>query len=99
MMPGSPGYVFTRLAGSAVVVVLLLLLVFPTIAQADLTSSTPVTVDTGIGLTSVACPAVSQCTAVGSVDEVTFNPESPGSPTVTAIAPGARSPLVWRVRR
>jgi hypothetical protein len=54
-------------------------------------SPTAVTIDTARGsfLTSVACPSVTQCTAVGfgndGGQEVTFNPTSPGSPTPVTI--------------
>ena len=83
------GSVLGRLAGATVVVLSVALLGFPAAAQANLSWSTPVSIDTGSALTGVACPSVRQCTAVGGMDEVTFNPASPGSPTLTAIAPGA----------
>jgi hypothetical protein len=46
---------------------------------------TPVKVDSGGGLFAVACPSLSQCTAVGGTAtpapvEVTFNPIAPGAP-------------------
>lgn len=45
----------------------------------------------GNGLDSVACPSISQCTAVdGRGAEVTFNPASPGTPTPVVIDPGAK---------
>jgi hypothetical protein len=45
----------------------------------------------GLGLDSVACPSLSQCTAVdGRGAEVTFNPASPGTPTPVTIDSGAK---------
>ncbi len=37
-------------------------------------------------LTSVACPSISQCTAVGRGLELTFDPATPGEPVATIIA-------------
>lgn len=37
---------------------------------------------------SIACPSVTQCTAVGGEDALTFNPRSPGTPSASAIDPG-----------
>jgi len=48
---------------------------------------TPTTIDgdaPGV-LYGVACPSVSQCSAVGFGQQVTFNPTSPGTPTLTTI--------------
>ena len=87
--PGGRGPVVGLRAVAAAVVLSVLLFGFPAVAQANLSWSTPVSIDTGNSLTGVACPSVRQCTAVGGMDEVTFNPASPGSPTVTPIAPGA----------
>ena len=36
----------------------------------------------------VACPSTSQCTAVGGMDQVTFNPSAPGTPTPTKVDSG-----------
>ena len=50
--------------------------------------SAPIPIDQEGGsawLTSVACPAVNQCTAVGQGQEVTFNPTSPGTPIPVSI--------------
>jgi hypothetical protein len=42
------------------------------------------------GLQDVACPSVTQCTAVGGSVEATFNPRRPGHPLATRIADGGR---------
>jgi hypothetical protein len=45
------------------------------------------------GFDSVACPAATQCTAVGwGEQEVTFNPRSPGAPTPVTISNGQYTP-------
>jgi hypothetical protein len=45
------------------------------------------------GLTGVACPSLTQCTAVGSGnDEITFNPQAPGTPALTAFSPREEGP-------
>jgi hypothetical protein len=56
-------------------------------------AATPIKVDPGEQLASVACPALNECVAVDyDGDEVTFNPTAPGTPTphpvASATAPG-----------
>ena len=53
--------------------------------------SGPTSIDgAGQRLYGVACPSTTQCTAVGdSGQEVTFNPNSPGSPSSATISPSA----------
>lgn len=64
-----------------------LLLALPQAASADLSWSGPIAVESGIDLAAVACPSVSQCTAVDvSGNEVTFDPTSPGTPTPVPIS-------------
>jgi hypothetical protein len=75
------------LAGLLVMVVLL----WPTVAHASLSWSGPVAVDKdgGTTLNSVACPSAGQCTAVDQAgQEVTFDPGSPGTATPVEIHPG-----------
>src|ERR1700730_15132402 len=61
-----------------------LLLASPLPVRAALSS--PITIDGINGLHGLACPSVSQCTAIDyNRQEVTFNPTSPGSPTPTTI--------------
>jgi hypothetical protein len=49
----------------------------------------PVTVGIGSYLNGVACPSTDQCTAISAEgEEVTFNPNSPGTPTPMKIAMG-----------
>jgi hypothetical protein len=60
-------------------------------AQATLSWSAPIAIDEAgsPGVTDVACPSASQCTAVdGKGREVTYDPGAPGSPTPVAILPG-----------
>jgi hypothetical protein len=48
--------------------------------------SAPIALDPGGSLWGVACPSISQCTAVDqSGKQVTFNPTAPGTPTPTTI--------------
>jgi hypothetical protein len=55
----------------------------------------------GLAMLGVACPLISQCTAVGGPNygenaggvEVTFDPAAPGTPTPTLIDPGANHTL------
>jgi len=56
----------------------------------------PATIAAGSPLRGVACPSVSQCTAVGDdVDgmQVTFNPSVPGTASATIIAAGRNQPV------
>ena len=46
------------------------------------------TIDAGHTLRDVACPSVTQCTAIDTQRELTFNPRSPGSPAAVPL-PGA----------
>ncbi|HEX4344378.1 MAG TPA: hypothetical protein VHZ31_02335 [Solirubrobacteraceae bacterium] len=51
---------------------------------------TPVTVDTGAYLISMACPSATQCTAIDEHDggrEITFNPTAVGAPSPAVVAP------------
>src|ERR1700690_4141388 len=67
------------------VIGLLLVLAVPGVARATAAS----TIDAGTPLGDVACPSVSQCTAIDFAGgQVTFNPSSPGTPTPTEIASG-----------
>ena len=62
----------------------------PASALAQLTWSAPSAIETG-ALTSVACVAAIQCTAVdGGGREVTFNPQSPGSHTPVTLDRGSQ---------
>ncbi len=64
---------------------LLLFVALPQAASASLSWSGPITIDI-TNLSGVACPSISQCTAVGSGGrQVTFDPTSPGTPTPTTI--------------
>jgi hypothetical protein len=50
---------------------------------------TPITIDSDSGVFGVACPSITQCTAVdGNGQEVTFDPSSPGTPTPITIDSG-----------
>jgi hypothetical protein len=50
-------------------------------------SPTPVSLGALGGLIAVACPSVSQCTAIDDVfEELTFNPSSPGTLTFADIS-------------
>jgi hypothetical protein len=54
----------------------------------------------GVALTGIACPLVTQCTAVdGSGQAVTFNPEAPGRPVPATVLPAAAvaaaCPTAW----
>ena len=63
-------------------------LLAPNSASADqFTWHTPAPLDNNgaVGLSGVACPSASQCTAVAGLQEVTFNPASPGAPTPATI--------------
>jgi hypothetical protein len=49
-------------------------------------SPTPTTIDGANGLSGLACPSVSQCTAVDRGGrEVTFDPRAPGTPTAVTV--------------
>jgi hypothetical protein len=48
----------------------------------------PVTLDAGVDLFSIACPAVSQCTIGDESGELTFNPSAPGTPTSVELETG-----------
>jgi hypothetical protein len=78
----------------AVIASLSALVAFPSGASAvALSWSAPIPL-TGAGgaitLTSVACPAASQCTAVTvKGEEITFDPAAPGAPAIAQIDPGA----------
>jgi hypothetical protein len=77
-----------RLAGVAIVLLSGVLLGFPCAAQAKMLWSAPIQLfDAGAyPHVMVACPSVSQCTAVDIYGyEVTFDPGSPGTPTPTMI--------------
>jgi hypothetical protein len=44
----------------------------------------------GVSLSGVACPSLTQCTAVDDLgNEVTFNPQLPGTPALTTVDSGA----------
>jgi hypothetical protein len=74
------------MSSKSVLVVALLLLALP--CAADAAHSGPVRIDGSLALSAVACPSVSQCTAIDYRGrEVTFNPRSPGRPTPTSIGP------------
>ncbi len=70
--------------GLAVGLLLVSLLASPATGRAAL--SPPINIDSANSLRSLACPSVSQCTAVDSKGQaVTFNPTIPGAPTPTAV--------------
>ncbi len=76
-------------AASAIAV----LMMMPGVAQAGLTWSGPVGLYSGAAqtqpLSSIDCPSATQCTVVdGSGGELTFNPQSPGSPAPATIDHG-----------
>jgi hypothetical protein len=74
------------------VAAVLALLAFPAAAQATLSWSAPISIDQGgtFMLKSIACPSSTQCTAVDHEgQEVTFNPQSPGTPTPIAVDSGS----------
>jgi hypothetical protein len=67
----------------------LVLLAFPGAAQATLSWSGPIELNSGSGFYSLACASGTQCTAVdGHGQEVTFDPSSPGTTTPTTIDSG-----------
>src|SRR5450755_3503059 len=81
-----------RVAGSALAVVLMLAMAMPTVtrAAARTWSGPALSVHDSLAqpLTVIACPSVSQCTAVDDIGtEVTFDPAAPGVPTPWAVLP------------
>src|SRR5690349_5392728 len=90
-----PRCVGPRLTAHSVLVAALAALMlgaFPLTARASLSWSAPAAVaQSGAQvLKGIACPSAAQCTAVDNVGrEATFNPASPGTPTMTSVDPGA----------
>ena len=82
------GYCTRSLVGISLALASLALL--PGLAEASLSWSSPVAVDpqaAGVALNRVACPSVTQCTAVdGNGHAVTFNPQSPHSVTTAILS-------------
>jgi len=76
------------------IAVFLFLAARPALADSPLSWSGPVPIDPGFPVSSVSCPAATQCTAIGSqprtgpTQVMTFNPSSPGTPTPVTINNG-----------
>ncbi len=83
------GLMGSRVRGSVLALAVLLLLPTAASAGTELTWSAAIPVDrhaAGVGMTGVACPAATQCTAIDQQgNEVTFNPEAPANVTALSI--------------
>ncbi|HEY2654765.1 MAG TPA: hypothetical protein VGI55_03190, partial [Solirubrobacteraceae bacterium] len=84
------GFTGPRVRCSVLALAVFLLLPAPARAATGLTWSAAIPVDrhaAGVGMTGVACPAATQCTAIDQQgSEVTFNPEAPANVTALSIS-------------